>query len=130
MEVVFELSPSALAQLKHYDECQICGILFYMENFDGENFLLRRGLIRRPSEQRRQILGCIGCQWFTEAEGEETTAYGYQIMKCTDLRSSTVYPIIGALKRAEIITLEWVEPTERGQRMTHQISPADSPLGQ
>jgi hypothetical protein len=74
----------------------------------AEEVLYEMGAIQRRSLHQQAVIGCIGCRWLeAEEAGEEPRVYGYQIMRCSQIKSGVIYPILrrleesGALVRSE-----------------------------
>jgi hypothetical protein len=65
----------------------------------AEEFLFEEGAIDCRSIQRQAIVGCIGCRLLkAEQEGEDIRFYGLEILKCTQLKSGTLYPLLRSLE--------------------------------
>jgi hypothetical protein len=110
-----------------------CRIFSFMSESSGEDFLKEHGLIQRSSLQRRQLLGCLGCRWSRQcAESNAPEAYGYQIMKCTGLKSGVVFPLLQSLENAGIVESSWeqIDPNTVGRPPRRLFSPAETEVGQ
>ena len=70
---------------------------------------------RAPSKSTCLVLSklCIGPQ------------YGYALMKATDLKSGTLYPILMRLTDRGFLTASWEEPQSQGRppRQSYQLTP-------
>jgi hypothetical protein len=104
-----------------------------MTKSSGEEFLKEHGLIQRSSLQRRRLLGCLSCRWSTQcAENSASEAYGYQIMKCTGLKSGVVFPLLQSLEKVGVVESSWeqVDPVTAGRPPRRLFSPAETEIGQ
>ena len=62
----------------------------------AESVLLSEGVFTAPSRVRRQILGCIACQWNQSIENDEHPEYSnIQLRSCVD----TSYDVVSRLSR-------------------------------
>ncbi|HEY4964057.1 MAG TPA: PadR family transcriptional regulator [Candidatus Saccharimonadales bacterium] len=98
-------------------------------NFESaaEDLLVDNGLVGRGSRHRRVCIECIGCRWLTkEQNGEEPIVWGYEILKCTNMETGTLYPMLGKLAEAGVIA---AEHEEYGRRPRTVYRPVDTELG-
>jgi hypothetical protein len=109
-----------------------CGISGLMSESPGEDFLKERGLIQRTSVQRSQLLGCLSCHWSRQCDESSTPAYGYQIMKCTGLKSGVVFPLLKSLENAGVVKSSWeeIDPNTARRPPRRLFSPAETEMGQ
>lgn len=99
----------------------------------GEDFLKEHGLVQRSSKQRQQLLGCLGCRWNKEPTDNVTPrAYGYQIIKCTGIKSGVVFPLLQSLENAGVVESSWedIDPGTEGRPPRRLFKPSESQLGQ
>jgi hypothetical protein len=101
---------------------------------EAEEYLLEQGAITKRSQQRRELLGCLACQWqrsLTVDNDEVPRAHGYQVTKCTGGPAGTVYPSLKRLENAGALTSH-IEDMDRssakGSPRTY-YTPADTELG-
>ena len=99
----------------------------------AEEVLIEFGAIKRPSLQRRELLGCLSCRWTDSLQSRGIKrAYGHQIVKCTGMTSAMVYTTLQNLEDAGAITID-TDPTddvEDGRSLRRRyITPADTDIG-
>ncbi len=96
----------------------------------AEAALLAAGVIAIRSKNRREVLGCLGCQFLTaHSAGEEPAAYGYEINECMDRKKTwPVYvPLHKLEERGALISQQVTEGSYGPARRIYR--PADSELG-
>ncbi len=69
-----------------------------------EEFLMGVGALNRRSSTQREVLGCIACKCGGPDSENSNGVWGYQIIRCTGLGASTVYPILQRLEDADVLT--------------------------
>ena len=95
--------------------------------------MIERGLVQRSSEQRQQLLGCLSCRWNkAKQEGSDPVAYGFQAIRCANIQSGVIYPLLQKLEDAGVVTSSWedLEPGIEGRPPRRYFQPAATPLGE
>ncbi|HEX8762217.1 MAG TPA: hypothetical protein VF733_00470 [Candidatus Saccharimonadales bacterium] len=99
----------------------------------AEEYLYFNRLVGRRTAARREVLGCLGCQWLRPlAEGEELPVlYLYQLNDCTNLTRGAVYSIMRQLTDAGAVTceLEDIDVEVEGHLPRNLYSPSDTVHG-
>jgi hypothetical protein len=100
----------------------------------AENFLIEQGIVRKPSHQRREALGCIACRWNDTPADSDPKVYGYQIMKCRGIQSGTLYPMLKAMANGGLIDphdviIDKPKQGRLGGPVRKIYTPADTELG-
>lgn len=103
------------------------------ERFGGaaEDVLFEAGMVSIRSRFRREVLGCVGCQFLrNQSAGNEPSVHGYRINDCMGRGEKTwpVYALLQNLENKGALTSEPVHEGSAGPtRRVYQ--PADSALG-
>ena len=99
----------------------------------AEEFLRSQGLIERRTIQRRALLGCVGCRWLKAIQkGEDPTFYGREVMRCTDLVGSIVYPTLDKLAGSGVMVRDRESLNPLADNLPPRVlyRPAASELGE
>lgn len=96
----------------------------------AEEALLEAGAITVRTKNRREILGCLGCQFLTaQAAGKEPAAYGYEINDC--MNREKTWPTYVSLHKLEeggaLISQQVTKGSAGPARRVYR--PADTELG-
>jgi len=98
----------------------------------AENLLIEKGVFRYRSAVRQQIIGCIGCRFLkTEESDQGPNLHGFEISRCLQIQSPTVYPILKKLVEAKVVRVKREEPddTNFGRPLKNFYTPADTVIG-
>lgn len=79
------------------------------------------------------MLGCLACRWNASEDTDGAArAYGYQIMRCREIKAGSLYPMINRLETAGLVTAEYEALSaneDKGRPPRRYLLPAESELG-
>ncbi len=106
-----------------------------MSNYElssSQEFLWNNDLIKHRSSQRARALACLACRWAKSEENDiPPQAYGYEIIKCSGIKSGALYPILKHLETVGVIEseVEDIDEVEAERPKRKYLIPVQTELG-
>lgn len=79
----------------------------------AEDYLIKEGLVEKPSPTREAILGCLGCIWAQREQlGQSPVATVSEIKSCSGIANSSIAYVLSRLQSTETLSTQ-VKPAEK-----------------